>query len=177
MIKSIILSAAEVRSVLAGTTQIQRPMSRQTSTIDGYTPRKKFWDDLDFDGKTFVDHGGSVFGPGEYLHVPHKDKEMGTVHRVRSRIEMDDVLRCRETWGVTQPLDEARAEHEDLMGDCAVYYRADTVHEDTGIEWRSSSSMPEWASRVSIKILAVTVANPFAWLYTVEPVFDRRFEP
>jgi hypothetical protein len=73
-----------------------------------------------------------------------------------------DLLWVRETWAVDAPLDQVRAEREDAMRVEPIfghgpYYRADGIHENTGLTWRPSIHMPRWACRMVLELTAVRV--------------------
>jgi hypothetical protein len=70
-----------------------------------------------------------------------------------------DRLWVRETWAVDAPLDQVRREREDVLSGIGhgPYYRADKVHENTGLTWRPSIFMPRWASRLLLENVAVRV--------------------
>lgn len=71
-----------------------------------------------------------------------------------------DRLWVRETWGVDAPLDDVRRAYEDVTGGslgASVYYRADRVHENTGLTWKPSIHMPRWASRIILEITNIRV--------------------
>lgn len=69
-------------------------------------------------------------------------------------------LWVRETFAVDAPLKQVRMENEDAMGPSVPhgpYFRADRVHENTGLTWRPSIHMPRWASRITLEITNVRV--------------------
>lgn len=71
-----------------------------------------------------------------------------------------DLLWVKEAWAVDGSVDEARAAYEDVMGGTpgnGPYYRADKVHEGTGLTWRNAMYMPRWASRLTLRITEVRV--------------------
>ncbi len=72
-----------------------------------------------------------------------------------------DRLWVRETWAVDAELAQVKRENEDVMGPPGFghgpYFRADPVHENTGLRWRSSIHMPRWASRITLEITGVRV--------------------
>lgn len=70
-----------------------------------------------------------------------------------------DRLWVRETWAVDAPLTQVRRELEDAMPDLGhgPYFRADGVHENSGLTWRPSIHLPRWASRITLEITEVRV--------------------
>lgn len=71
-----------------------------------------------------------------------------------------DRLWVRETWAHdAESLDDLRAMVEDIVmgSNCGPYYRADAVHENSGLTWRPSIHMPRWASRITLEITDVRV--------------------
>ncbi len=71
-----------------------------------------------------------------------------------------DRLWVRETWAHdADSLEDLRAMVEDIVGgsDCGPYYRADGVHENSGLRWRPSIHMPRWCSRITLEITDVRV--------------------
>ena len=101
----ILFTAEMIRAILSGAkTSTRRPITPATSTVDG-SGSPLAWAGLNFcpwwEPGDDVDHrcrvdGDASRGCGEYLHVPRPS--WGTHHRVRSRIEVGDVLYVRETW-------------------------------------------------------------------------------
>lgn len=90
----------------------------------------------------------------------------------------DTILRCpygdrgdpggarlwvRETWAHdAESLEALRSEMDDAMPPVSglghgPYYRADGIHENTGLRWRPSIHMPRWASRLTLEVLSVRV--------------------
>lgn len=72
-----------------------------------------------------------------------------------------DLMWVRETWAHThESLDALRSEVEDIMApdrSHGPYFRADGVHEDTGLTWRPSIHMPKWLCRLATPIVEVRV--------------------
>ena len=72
-----------------------------------------------------------------------------------------DRLWVRETWAVDAPLAQVRRENEDMMGPSGFghgpYFRAEPVHENSGLKWRPSIFMPRWACRLVLEVTAVRV--------------------
>lgn len=116
--RAIIFRAAEVRFTLAGGTQFRRVIGKRTSLFDGGAwPRGCPSDPTrmsDFDwAAVHVDPGGTIFGPGPYLHLPWTvnrgrfDSEgrnvggwggLGTTHRIYPLWEIGGILWVRETF-------------------------------------------------------------------------------
>jgi hypothetical protein len=73
--------------------------------------------------------------------------------------QVGDVLWVRETWAHDAPsIEECRARYEDmLLGGVPYgpYFRADPVHEDTGLQWCPSIHMPRWAARLFLEVTGV----------------------
>lgn len=67
-----------------------------------------------------------------------------------------DRLWVRESWAHdADSMEEAKAQHEDVMcGDSSLYYRATEVSPDT-IKWRPGIFMPRWASRITLEVADV----------------------
>ena len=72
-----------------------------------------------------------------------------------------DILWVRETWAHDhESMDALRSEVEGMMAPLIChgpYYRADGVHEDTGLTWRPSIHMPKWLCRLVMPIVEVRV--------------------
>ena len=73
--------------------------------------------------------------------------------------EAGDRLWVRESWSHDhESLDALRREFEDLLpadSSHGPYYRADGIHEDTGLKWIPSIFMPRWACRLVLPIASV----------------------
>ena len=73
------------------------------------------------------------------------------------------VLWCRETWAHdAHTLEEFRQRFKDgLSGGLPYgpYFRADPVHENTGLYRRSPATMPKWACRLWLKVVSVKVMS------------------
>lgn len=69
-----------------------------------------------------------------------------------------DLLWVRETWHTdTLPLEQARAEHEDMMSESPIYFRASVEELEAGYLWRPSIHLPRWASRLTLRITDIRV--------------------
>ena len=70
-----------------------------------------------------------------------------------------DYLAAREQWAHDAPtLEDLRRDNEEVMGPVhfwGPYYRADKVHENTGLHWRSPVTIPTWAVRYFFKVTSV----------------------
>lgn len=75
--------------------------------------------------------------------------------------QVGDRLWVRETWAHDAPsLEECRSRFEDFFPSSlpyGPYFRADSVHEGTGLRWRPSIHMPRWACRIVLEITDVRV--------------------
>lgn len=166
--RSWIFKPEMVHAILADLkSQTRRILSAHNSTVNGYGSREAF-KALDFDD-AWSDPGGTmVFGPGPYLWAKCRDR--GTGHRVRSRIEVGDILYVRETFYI----DDERLIGERLpkekpawLDDRSIYYRADgecceQIPECACVEvgkpkWRPSIFMPQWASRMKLMVIEVRI--------------------
>ncbi len=96
-----------------------------------------------------------------------KKERLPSLRSTRASRERDDCpygvpgdrLWVRETWAVDGPLDQVRREHEDMMPGLGhgPYFRADPVHENTGLTWRPSIHMYRWMSRILLELTEVRV--------------------
>jgi len=75
--------------------------------------------------------------------------------------QIGDLLWVRETWSHdADSLESLRAEFEDIMPPQfphGPYYRADGIHENTGLKWKPCIFMPRWASRLTLRVADVHV--------------------
>lgn len=144
--RPILFSGPMVRAILDG---------RKTQTRRVVKPQPRFHADG---------------GPGWYPDGDAKQrKHYGTLDHFRRGMPTDfcpygvpgDRLWVRETWAVDAPLDEVRREREDLMGSVdfghGPYFRADPVHENSGLTWRPSIHLPRWACRLTLEVVNVRV--------------------
>lgn len=167
---SLILSASQVRAALAGTLrQIWIPVTWQNSYAN--VPKTHLWDF----SRARVDRGLDVPG-NEYLHVPFAHPEDGwqanpdddTLDRVRCRYKVGLRLIVRETFIAGWPTNEiGESEQYDDDGNelpQRVWYRADSpglrwLSENgdgyaDNTPWKSASTMPLWASRLTLPPIA-----------------------
>lgn len=145
--KPILMSAPMVRALLEGRkTQTRRIITPDNSTVNGWRAYKGddvkvngAWKALDFDApypSCMVDEGFPDADGNKtyhYLHVPQVKGDVGTRHRVRSRIDVGDRLWVRETFR--------------KFGD-GYLYRADK--EIIGLDWKPSIFMPRTACRLTM---------------------------
>lgn len=139
--RGVLMSGPMVRRIIAGLKlQTRRAMRRQPKRLGIYTTgdgsRQVDWCLVDKYGDPTDSEIRCPYGrPGDRLWV-------------------------KETWAYDGPsLDAARAAVEDAMGpgSVGIYYRADMVHEDSGLRWRPSIFMPRWASRLLLDVTEVRV--------------------
>jgi len=145
--RPILFSAPMVRAILDGRkTQTRRVVKPQpTGTSDRPRDRVHYGipDGYEHDGETFYAWQASGWSAKSPYGSP------------------GDRMWARETWAVDAPLDEVRRECEDVMGPSGwghgPYFRADLVHENSGLTWRPSIFMPRWASRITLEVVNVRV--------------------
>jgi hypothetical protein len=127
----IVLSGAEVRAVLDG----KKTQMRRIIKVD---PSSR------------VD--GQAMDPHELLFSAPPDLVPVRYHR-------GDGLWVRETWAHdAESIGQIRTQTEDVLGsNHGPYYRADGTHENSGIRWQPSISMPRWASRLTLDVTDVRV--------------------
>lgn len=150
--RPILFNGDMIRAILAGRkTQTRRPVV-PTQSRPKVPPVEMYpWI---IDGEQEVDDGGLPCWSGTHPDYPTGEKwfscPLGGV---------GDLLWVRETWAIDAPLDQVKREYEDMMGGIGhgPYFRADGVHENTGLTWRPSVHMPKWASRILLEISAVRV--------------------
>lgn len=150
--RPIVLSAAEVRAVLAlapgEAAELRRPVDfrRAKCALDCSGPKPEL---------AWVDPGGTIFGTGPYIKVPCDD---GAAQRAYcpwgypydpAYPDEDEVLWARETW----------AEHPDSPQEWTIYRATDPGWDDaqTGLRWKSSTCMPRWACRLFLRVASVRV--------------------
>lgn len=157
----IVFTAHEVQAFLSGSkTAHSVPLGHQNSLIDGFHGAK-FFGELDF-AQAMVDPGPSPAGnAGPYLNWVAR-RERDTHHRVYSRVQVGDLIWCREDHAAFQ-----------VPGDCAACaYRAtcqddrfDYVHGDGTImqlrvtKWTLAIRMAKWAARIWLEVTSVTPAR------------------
>ncbi len=88
-----------------GEAQTRRIIKASNSTVCGYCVRASdpSWRGLVWDESVTVDHGPHILHPypSQYLHVPFSEpdgEDDGRVFRVRSRLEVGDVVYIKEAW-------------------------------------------------------------------------------
>jgi hypothetical protein len=160
MTKSIILHADEIRPLLAGQpVTVRREVKPQPVDIRwAYVA-----------GIPLLSSG---IGPRAQEHNS----------KIKSDCNPGDVLRVRETWGAVWPdADEVPLEQ------CVIEYRADLPPgctdypgswpaedargDDEAPKWHSPATMPAWASRLTVRVKAVTVeqvGGKWMWCYALE---------
>ena len=132
-----------VRAILAGRkTQTRRPV--KIDMANAFDPPR---------GKEDVSAGYPLFEDVEGTW--HKSVDCCPFGQVGDR------LWVRETWAHDAPsLEECRSRFEDLFPSSlpyGPYFRADSIHENTGLRWRPSIHMPRWASRITLEITGIRV--------------------
>lgn len=152
--RPILFSTPMVRAILNGRkSQTRRVITTGTAVCDSARIS-----DLDFFSE-HVRHDSSARND-VYLHVPHINNGE-SVHRVCPRVCVGDVLWVRETWAHDAPtLAACRQRREDgLQGGLPYgpYFRADAVHQNTGLRWRPSIHMPQWAARIWLRVTDVRI--------------------
>jgi len=147
----ILFNGEMVRAILAGRkTQTRRPFRYQPFNEEGVR--------------------GTLLGPDWYNPIVvnrHDEEEPGPntfgvysidgIWSLKSPYVPGDLLYVRETWATDVPIDEAKRQAEDVFGTNGVYFRADLIHENTGLTWRPSIHMPKWASRIWLRVTDVRV--------------------
>lgn len=154
----LIYTGDSILAIHAGTkTMTRRVMTYRNSLVDGVYWNKEEFAMLDFD-ETYLDPGPSVSGnPGPFLKVQHK--EMGTLHRVYPRIQVEDMIWGKETWARTMATAYRQSPGVVFTPnpDCpevGVVYKAGWTRCRPG-PWKSPMFMHKWASRTWTKVLAV----------------------
>lgn len=143
----LIFGAVSMRGVLDGSKTMTRRVVTFDNSVSAFS--RKTWDELDFD-HAFVDPGPSPLGnPGPYLKVPFPKTDgfqglprHDVQHRVYPRVQVGDVIRCKETWG-----------NKTDVG--YVYKATDTIYVNSGVAWKSPIFMPRSASRAFLPVTGV----------------------
>ncbi len=147
----------EVSAPGAGKTQTRRLIGRRNSTVDSTASTAKLWDALQFASRdTFVDDSTTpIYTFAPRLKVPHRDGE--TIHRVRSRIEVGDLVWVKETWANAHDnfdCDDPYCRH-------GIEYRAALTPQDRpgppDFKWRTSMFMPRRHCRLTLKVTDVRI--------------------
>jgi hypothetical protein len=192
----IIFSGESVRAILAGLkTETRRVITRRSCE-----PMPKWkWDRLEFDDSKVPETAMQTFADNGYLHVatwPHPDDpldgENWTRERIYPRVQVGDTLWVRETFW-----EDSRVNYS--KPPCEVYYDATpeiamdpfgrviqatyidgnnvppeaSLHNLEGNRFwskTSSSRMPRWASRLTLKVTNVRVEQPWAWITEFEKI-------
>lgn len=170
---------------------IQEHRKNQTRRV--ITPRNSVigegsvdWRDFCWDGSEILEGDSAPlpyvddsFGLN-YLHVPYKWSEQGTIYRIYPRYHVGDRLWVRETFKAFRKdsMEEAKAKSklinniktiEDMKkfaslpyghGDISVLYAADygewAFDIDSDLKpWKPSIHMPRWASRITLEITGI----------------------
>ena len=155
--RPIVLTADEVRETLAGRmSHILRPVNPQPLIGDS--------------GVWYPKAPLQPFGGGRERHYAHEAHMRKGLHIDFGPCASGDKLWVRETWGSKQA-DHPRAVdgRPPKPGDSLVYQAdpgdawqwrsAREGGSPGGFVWRSSTSMPRWASRLSLDVVAVRVAR------------------
>ena len=157
--RGVIMTAEEVRATLDGSkTQVRRPVDMRVPM--GYIGPKGCLDDPDCWGFQAEDSMWYVLGRG------HNDRCYGGDISIAPPLgDVGDLLYVRETLARVYKGDPPHSEDAPLI----IEYKADTGNkypgywpDDAGDDpecgrWRSSASMPRWASRINLKIIDVRV--------------------
>lgn len=163
--RALPLRAWEVRAILEGRkTRLSRPVKPpKCATLHGRTP---MWE------RAWVDPGGALWGPGPYLKLPYgggdfgDDPEDWPVCRVFSPFgTVGDRLWCRETFridscrgsGTPEARFWLRYAVKDAHGTDTRAVNAPGCRLSPSDSWRSSTSMPRWASRLTLEVTGVRV--------------------
>lgn len=154
--RAINLTADEVRGILAGRkTQLRRPVNmRYIGFIGGRgedaDPGKWGFGDQHGCWHVLDQSAPDWYGDG----MPHESYRIACPLGVPG-----DHLWVRESWAHdAASLEALRSEVDDCYGSShGPYYRADQMHEGSGLRWRSTVQMPRWASRLTLAITDVRV--------------------
>ena len=175
--RSIILRDRDVRAVLAGTkTQHRVPVNmRHVDFIGGSGDDRN---DPDMWG--FADECGCWHVLSQSAPPWYGDGVTGESYAIVPPYQIGDTLRVLECFALIWPGEDAPESDRD----CIVEYRADGdadrlpgrwPPEGRGDpccpRWRSSSSMPKWASRIRLRVTDVRVerdGDAWAWAVTWE---------
>lgn len=150
--RPILMSTEMVRAILDG----RKTMTRRVALPAQSTPRiaPQTMEPWILNGEQETDDHGAPCWIGTHPEYPTGEKWFSCPFG-----KAGDTLWVREAWAVDAPLNQVRREHEDVMRGIGngPYYRADKVHENSGLVWRPSIHMPRWASRLTLEITAVRV--------------------
>lgn len=140
--RPILFQADMVRAILAGKkTQTRRPAK------------------VARDGDTFFGRPIKPADGGNNRELFNLRTERGRKGAVCPYGQKGDRLWVREAWAHdAESLEQLRSQVEDPLGfRDGPYYRADGIHENTGLRWRPSIHMPRWASRLTLEVDEVRV--------------------
>lgn len=162
----LIFGAVSMRGILDGRKTMTRRVVSFHNSVSAFS--RKIWNELDFD-HAFVDMGPSPLGnPGPYLKVPFPktDGFLGherhdTRHRVYPRVQVGDVIRCKETFrftGFNIPDNQMQIRYR-ADGDYSepVMRDAPKAERTRDAKWRSPIFMPRWVSRAFLPVIGVVV--------------------
>lgn len=145
--RPILFSGAMVRAILAG----KKTQTRRVVKLPSFNP-------TEYDGMFMWSHPNNPTNSIQYA--------WGAVGKDNQRPppcpygKVGDRLWVREAWAIDgNDLEATRATYESVMGGISTgpYYKADRVHENTGLTWRNAMFMPRWASRIDLEITGVRV--------------------
>lgn len=151
--RPIIFSSAMVRAILEGRKTMTRRVVRWPIVSNGIAFDRELGDIVCRDDD---------FPPSEMLMQVRRGRDLYYIARcdgweqVCPYGEPGDLLWVREAWcfGDQEPCDC-------LPNAClcrpSVHYRADWAGIDDDVSWRSPTHMPRWASRLTLRVLAVRV--------------------
>lgn len=155
--RPILFSASMVRAILSGVKTETRRIVKCREPISHIGPAGTENDPHEwgyaFDGRAHAhgraQHGYMVLGRGKDDRHDH-----GHVSIPCPYGDAGDRLWVRETWAVDKPIEEVERKGD---GDGGPYYRADEVHEGSGLRWRSPIHMPRSFSRITLEVNSVRV--------------------
>ncbi len=181
--KGILFKPDMIKAIREGRkTQTRRVIKASNSTVCGYCYKSSepIWAGLVWDNRVFVDCGPHILHPytSQYLHVPYTEPDNdddGRVFRVRSLLEVGDVVYIKEAWGLSinehghECLCYKSTNDDDMALDNPQMMRLWNHETKKWIlkqtecpswypdKWFSPLSMPAWAARDFIQITDVRV--------------------